>query len=215
MTAHVNLIPDDCLQTWKRARRRNAWVGIAVGLGFVLCGAAFARTLTRSAVQGVEARLTELDNEVYVVEQQLEAANAERAEYVRKLRVVAGLHQPQPWPAHLARLFEAAPEGVVLTSLALVPTADDPAAAPAAAPRASTKRAASEPDGSASDQAKSVSVKLAGLATNHAQLVELIESLRELERWESVDLTKAMRRDYSSGMVYAFEIECRVAEELP
>lgn len=128
MTPSVNLLPAECLHEWTRARRLQIWI-VAAGVSLALAlGAFLVRLPSGQAVRQLSTRVEQNEREHQALNGSLQAATAQQAELVRRLRLIVGLERREPWPQRLATLARLMPEGIVLTALSAEPQAAPPAA---------------------------------------------------------------------------------------
>jgi Tfp pilus assembly protein PilN len=214
MSYAVNLLPESCHNARRRARRRNAWTGILLSAGLLVIGTWAALSAADRAIQrltreiaGLQARQSELDR-------QSTLAARLRNDLAQQGRALAALRQEHLLPGQLLTLAREAPGGIVLTEIR-TQSAGRPR--PAIPVRPQTARASTVRPQRAGlgDQGAAGAVQVNGYAIDHDELTRLIGTIQRIPQWEQVELLRAGREPYRSGMALAFQLECHPREVAP
>lgn len=126
MTPSVNLLPVEFLHERTRARRRQVWIAAAGLTGIPAIGACLMCLPTGWTVGQLTMRAEQAELEHKALMSSLQAATAQQAELVARLRLIVGLERCDPLPQRLATLARLVPEGVVLTMINVEPQAAEP-----------------------------------------------------------------------------------------
>ncbi len=211
----VNLVPTARLHARARARRQRAWLAVgAAGSLLWVAGWAVQRRAAAARAQAAEG-LARVETQRAEVQRRLVAADAQRTQLLGQLETLAGVRRPQPWPRRLVALTRAAPPGVFLTAVHVTTPAAEATASQRdtrASPAASGAGAQTRPAPSAN---AGQTVRLLGLAQEHAALLQLIQVLQQLPGWQRVDLVRATLEPYGGSLAVAFELDCRTQEDAP
>jgi Tfp pilus assembly protein PilN len=165
--------------------------------------------LVRSAVADgfgrLQARVEELEGQRFVLESQMQAAGNEQRRLVEAVRALDRLRPEQPWPARLAKLAATAPEGIVLSELAvegrrLEARAGNPAPATAERQAPTPRREA----------AGGQDVRIRGMALDHGDVARLVDALRGVPDWSQVEIVNALRQGAGQGRAVAFELRATI-----
>ena len=206
MIPSVNLVPAECLMFQRRRRRLKIWAGIWSAGALAVLGAWLVRSASAAALGQLQARLEELQGQCFVLESQMQAAGQEQRRLVEAVRVLDRLRPEHPWPARLAKLAATAPEGIVLSELAVEerrPGRDGVLAPAAATPAA---RRAATPRGEPADQ----DVRFRGMALDHGDVARLVDALRAEPDWSRVEIVNATRQGAGQGHALAFELRAAI-----
>jgi len=219
MSASVNLVPLDCLHARVRSRRRNAWTLLTLGAGVFVLSVWLVSGTASNAVKRAGQRLGEAQTRQTDLNRELANTTAARAALIDQLRLLSGLQREQPWARRLAVLAADIPPGVVLTQVtadvrAPRSTANAEPLAPPARPAPAAQRDAGAAV-AARRQSQPLTVQLSGVAVDHDELAGLIETLRCIEGWGQVELTRAARRPFLNGLAVAFQLQCESREATP
>jgi Tfp pilus assembly protein PilN len=214
MSATVNLVPRPRLVASLRRRRRRGWMVCHVTVGLLIASAWSVQQMARAALQRVELRTATMKEQVTAYEQRLVESEAERSALIERLRVIAAARCPQPWGQRLVDLTRALPAGVVLSEVE-VTAASEARASDAGAGRRSAGRTVSPQLAPGPADSGGQSVRLVGLALDHAALMEMLHAVRKLPGWRQVELVHAQRQPSGATQVIAFEFRSQTGEVQP
>lgn len=214
--AAVNLVPVGRFQAHARRRRQSAWV-VACTVAGVLAAAGWGiqRTLSGMLV-GLARKVDHVELQCTEAQRQLIAGAARRSQLLAQLNTIATARRPQTWAQRLVDLTSDAPDGVFLTAIQIGSTDVSSAPAPANSPprvTASPPPGKSAPPPTAEDSAQRV--RLTGYATDHAALIQLLNTLQNEPGWRQVELVRATSEPLRSGFAVAFELACLTREDQP
>jgi len=207
----VNLLPESCHNARRRVVRRNTWTAVALCAALLVLGTWMALHATNRAMLQLDRDFATAQGKQAELGRQLALATNVRNGLAQRARALSILRQDQRLPQQLLTLAQQAPDGVVFTEIL---------AEPAGRPRLLTRPparalspAAGEPQKDrAHDKPAPLVVRMAGYAVNHDELTRLIDALQHIPRWERVELLRAARKPYRTGVALAFRLECWPAE---
>ncbi len=207
MYASVNLLPASLRQARARARRWRAWTGVLSALVAITACGGGALAIAHGAIAGLERRVDDALRRTTQVDQQLSARLERRAALLDRLKLFAGAHRPQPWPAWWASLEAAAGEEVLLTEVSSKsePVVPEPATrAPAKTPGAAAPPPRKPPPRT---------VQVRGAALDHEKLLAMVNRLQASPEWRDVSLVRATRQPVGGVPAVVFELACLAAED--
>jgi|GEM_PF-569192 len=201
--AGVNLVPTVRLLARCRGRRQRIWLAVcAAGALLVAVGWGIQRS-AGSVLTHLVAQVRTCETRGAELQRRLTAAAQQRAAALEEFETYAAIRHPQPWPARLLALSQLAPPEVFLTGLTITP----PGSAESRGAAAERRPLAADPVGTARQ------VRLRGYATDHAALIQLLNTLQTLPGWKQVDLVRATVEPFRSGSAVAFELSCLAVED--
>jgi hypothetical protein len=219
MSYAVNLLPESCHNACRRTLRRNAWTVTLLSVGLLLIGTWVALGATNRTIRRLNHEFANVQIRQSELDRQLTLAIKLRNALAQRARTLAALRQEQPLPEQLLVLTRQAPRGVVFTEILTRPVGSartssrSPSRAfPGPPSRASRPEPLKATPNDLPPSGGPLVVQMSGYAVDQDELTRLIDILQRVPQWERVELLRAAREPYRTGVALAFQLECRPAE---
>ncbi|HSW47088.1 MAG TPA: PilN domain-containing protein [Phycisphaerae bacterium] len=200
MSIRVNLLPRDLQRRRRQRQRRRFWIGLCLFLAAVQVGTALLANFRVREVRTQQQRINLLQASLAHESMEREALQARAKALAADLKVAESLREKHYWSRWLGNLSLIAPSEVVLTELKTEPSRF----AEASLAAFNDTREAAQTKAPAGVRV----VRVAGAASEHGDLISLLEQMNRTRIFRSVRLEEARRDKMGEKEMIGFTLVC-------